>query len=142
MQTVIPRTDNPDIEKKFKILMVIDDSLPDRFIAEKLISRTNLTKKLLIKDSAINALSYFSENMDVSDIPDVILLDIRMPEMDGFEFLEKFNSLPDFIKNTCKIYMLTSSAYTEDKRRAVSYPYVVGYVTKPLTDKVLKEVFE
>lgn len=128
---------NENTTYKFATIMVVDDSLPDRFIAEKLICRANIAEKVIIKESAIDALAFLTDSGNKDKMPQVIFLDIRMPEMDGFEFLEQFKKLPSNTVAACHIYMLTSSSYADDKSRAQSFSFVKGFISKPLTETVL-----
>lgn len=70
--------------------------------------------------------------MDVV-LPDIILLDINMPVMNGFDFLEQFTQLSGNLKDCCRIYILTSSIYPEEREKAFSYKEVNGFINKPLT---------
>ena len=140
MQTYTEEIAAEQITAKLKLVMVVDDSLPDRFIADKMIHRYWTASRILVMDSAKSALNYFSSLTDQAEVPEILFLDIRMPEMDGFGFLEAFGHLPAWIQENCAIFMLTSSAYSEDKHRATQYPRVKGFLTKPLSEKALLEI--
>ena len=71
-------------------------------------------------------------------IPDYIFLDIRMPEMDGFGFLEEYLLLPNALKEHCIIFMLTSSGDQKDVEKAAQYSYVKKFLRKPLDQAILK----
>ena len=73
-------------------------------------------------------------NADNPDqIPELIFLDINMPLMDGFDFLEEFKNYPQPLQEKCKVIMLSSSIHPSDVERAQSYPQCVKYMNKPLS---------
>ncbi len=120
--------------------MVVDDSAPDRFIARKLLGRNQIAAEVTPMESGVDALAYIRALAgDLTKLPQVIFLDIRMPIMDGFEFLEQFEALPEANRAGITIFMLTSSAYVEDRKRAELYKSVKGFIIKPLTEKTLTD---
>lgn len=95
-----------------------------------------LTDEITIKNSAIDALDF----LEINDFPDLIFLDIQMPKMDGFGFLDNFLNFPKEKKEKCKIIMLSSSMDPNDINRAKKHPYVIDYLNKPLSEESLNEV--
>ena len=73
-------------------------------------------------------------------VPDFLLLDLRMPIINGFEFLEKLKQLPQPPMENMKIHLLTSSLDENDIERAFSYPHVFGFLSKPLSLKKIEQV--
>ena len=71
---------------------------------------------------------------------DVIFLDINMPGMNGWEFLDEFNNLTHHVKTRCKIFMLTSSIDPSDIKKSQTYSTVKDFITKPLTKEKLEKL--
>lgn len=124
-----------------QIVMVIDDNPIDRFVVERIVLNVQYAQEVLSQDGAQSAMEYLTENQDNLDkIPSIILLDINMPEIDGFGFLDMFEELSEAVKEHCKIVMLTSSMNDKDYSRAFSYKSVIHFLHKPLSEEKLKEI--
>ncbi len=129
--------DNP----RYKKALLIDDNDIDNFINKKLLVKTNFAREIIEKKSAGSALDYLRATFEKNEgLPDIIFLDIMMPVMDGFDFLDEFDLLPDEIKNNCKIIMLSSTESFKDLNRANSNKYVYKFLNKPLTEMVLAAI--
>jgi CheY-like chemotaxis protein len=123
--------------KTIESVLIVEDNPIDVFINTRVIEQTGLTKSVVVQPSAKAALEYLEETA-INDLPGVIFLDIRMPDMDGFEFLDAFKSLSRPIQDTCRVVMLSSSIDPLDDERSGSYAAVVAFIPKPLTrDKIL-----
>ncbi|WP_295121936.1 response regulator [uncultured Chitinophaga sp.] len=124
-------------------VILIDDNDIDLLLHEKLISLQQLSRTVLSFSNANKALEFLSSNISLPHIPPtVILLDIQMPEMDGFEFLRSFDTYPQKIKSQCSIIMVSSSLDFGDISRTNANPLVVRLLKKPLQSKELKDVIE
>lgn len=124
-------------------VILIDDNDIDLLLHERLISLQQLSRTVLSFSNANKALEFLSSNISLPHIPPtVILLDIQMPEMDGFEFLRSFDTYPEKIKSQCSIIMVSSSLDFGDISRTNANPLVVRLLKKPLQSKELKEVIE
>lgn len=123
-------------------VMLIDDNIIDLKINSKVIMLTGLFDEIIQCQSAEEALSYFSRNgTDLNRLPHLILLDIQMPEMDGFEFLEYYEQFPTEWKHNCSIAMLSSTLDFGDIRKAEANPYVLTLLKKPLIPAELNLLF-
>ena len=117
-------------------VLLIDDSEIDLFINQKILEFNNFSDNIISLTSPLKALELL---LTVDCLPNVIFLDLNMPIMDGFHFIEKFETLPDYIQNSVSIVVLTSSDNGIDKKMANKSTNVIRYISKPLTDeKVLK----
>jgi CheY-like chemotaxis protein len=125
--------------------MLIDDNKIDLFVNQKIIEKavTNANIKTFASaNSAINYLKVLESSPRSQTIfaPDIIFLDINMPEMNGFKFLSEFNKLEIRKKKSIKIYMLSSSTNIEDVQKANKQKLCVGFINKPLTSQTIENV--
>jgi CheY-like chemotaxis protein len=125
----------------YKKVMVIDDNPVDRYVAERIFKKYAFAEEIICIDSARKGLEYLNSLQDTPEqLPYLIFLDIMMPEMNGFEFLEEYKSLPEKIKDNCNIFMLTTSIHNDDRDKAKDNPYVNRFLNKPLSIGILKEL--
>ncbi|MBV8254166.1 MAG: response regulator [Chitinophaga sp.] len=124
-------------------VILIDDNEIDLMLHEKLITFQQISRTVLSFLNPNKALEFLSSNISLPRIPPtVILLDIQMPEMDGFEFLQAFDSYPQKIKSQCHIIMVSSTLDYGDITRTNANPLVVKLLRKPLLLKELRETVE
>lgn len=114
-------------------ILLIDDNDIDTFVNKHIVIKSKITNKITTKNSAIKALEFLesiAENEE--EFPDLIFLDIGMPVMNGFGFLEELIKYPLVIENKCSVVMLTSSNDQNDIDRAMEYSVVKKFLVKPL----------
>lgn len=97
-------------EFKYRNVMIIDDNDIDLYVTSRMIKTYKVGEQVITFNSARAALEYLQQNAgDASQIPDVMLVDIYMPLMSGFEFMEAYRDFPEDIKQKCRIYIISSS---------------------------------
>jgi len=126
---------------KYKKVMVIDDSEIDRYVAEMVMRNFAFAEEVICMESAQDALEYLAgmENKP-EELPHLIFLDINMPEMNGFDFLNAYGQLSESIKKNCIIMMLTTSLDEEDRIKSTQNEYVCKFLNKPLDKEKLDKV--
>ena len=118
-------------------ICVIDDDEIYQKIIRKLIARAGVFEKAFFYMNARDALEDL-RNPDTS-LPDVILLDINMPGMDGWQFIELLQNSYASLFSECDIYIVTSSIAYSDKEKMEDFPHLAGFLSKPLTvDQLLQ----
>ncbi|WP_214072257.1 response regulator [Mucilaginibacter sp. dw_454] len=116
--------------------LLVDDNYIDNFVTRRLLESSKFAENIIVTESPTEAISML-ENGTVK--PNVIFLDIRMPLMSGFEFLDAFDKLP-IAKTDIKIFLLSSSFDPTDIRRSSDNKYITQFIHKPLTHKILEEL--
>jgi CheY-like chemotaxis protein len=118
----------------FNKILLIDDDEATNFLSRALLQKLHAAKEILVADDGRMACDLIQR----TGCPDVIFLDIRMPHMDGFEFLNCLQTI-NICKNT-KVIMLSSSVLAEDKERARIYVQVMDCLEKPITKEMVEKV--
>jgi CheY-like chemotaxis protein len=122
-------------------IILIDDSTFDLFIYEKLLFKSGIANTVKTFSSAREALNYLVT--EGNELPEtVILLDLQMPDMNGFEFIEAFKCVSDNLKSKIKIFMLSSTIDTRDIEKAKASPEIIDLLPKPLEIDLLKRKLE
>lgn len=121
--------------------IVVDDSKLDCFIAEKIIQNSGRCEKVNTFQQATDALEHI-KNLPLPQTKTIIFVDIQMPVMNGFEFVEAFETLSAEIREPYSIYMLSSSINENDIARVRGYTSVKQFLNKPLTNSSIAMVLE
>lgn len=128
--------------------MLIDDDEPTNFISEMVIEEANCTSHLEIVDSGVKALNYLQKAGDCQNKkgsiiqPDLVFLDINMPRMNGWEFLDEYKKLNNSCQLKPVIIMFTTSLSPDDRQRAEGIPEVAGFENKLLTEEMIHRVIK
>jgi len=121
----------------YKTCFLIDDNYIDNFVTRRILESSNFAETVIVSQSATEAIESLRSGKVV---PDVIFLDIRMPQMGGFEFLQEYDKIDIENKNGIKIFMLSSSLDPTDLKKSVNNKYITNFIHKPLTLKALDEI--
>jgi CheY-like chemotaxis protein len=130
------------MNEKYTIMM-IDDDYVNNYLNATVLEESGLVKDLFIYTQPERALAFLQKACSsipdpfADPFPDVIILDLKMPVMNGFEFLEKFSAIPGIYERDVKVFVVTSSEHSTDVKRANQFS-IAGFLTKPVTeDKVV-----
>lgn len=127
--------------EKFDTILIIDDDQINNLLFSKIVKISGVSQNINTESSAIEALRSIKDNFETDrKLPDIIFLDINMPVMNGWEFLNQYQELPKCIRDNIKLYMLSSSVFHEDIDKSKEYEDVVDYISKPLTKEILCKI--
>jgi CheY-like chemotaxis protein len=122
-------------------LVLIDDNPIDHYIMRTMLYKNEACKQATYTFDGSMIIEFMEENKsDTSVLPDVIFLDLTMPDFSGWDFLEKFEKLKDSLKKPVELYVMTSSVREADKERSIKYHCVNSFISKPLSKEVLNTI--
>ena len=131
-------------QKKYNAVMLIDDNEIDNLINQKIIESSGICNHIFTHTGGRSAIEFLKNAEKIATttgnselMPEIIFLDIDMPLMDGFQFLDEFENLPNSIREHCRIVMLTSSINSKDVKKSKRYANVKEYINKPLNKESL-----
>ena len=128
--------------RKLNCIMLVDDDIPTNFIHERIISEANYANNVVVARGGNKALDYLRLADSEGKInPDLILLDINMPAMDGWEFLEAYEEQNFKSGGRAVIVILTTSLNPLDKEKARGQRNIKGFISKPLSEEKLNEIY-
>ncbi|MBQ4913140.1 response regulator [Maribacter sp. MMG018] len=128
---------------KFESCCIIDDDEFFAFHAKKLMKETNFCENVLWYSDGQEAIdSIVGLLIENIKIPEIILLDLNMPEKDGWDFLEEFDKIPKDQRSDVKIFIVSSFISPENMTKAKSFKMVEQYLVKPLTKESLDQIKE
>ncbi len=120
--------------------MLVDDNHEDNWYHQIIIEEMNITERIEVALDGAEALEFLKKESQI--IPDLIFLDINMPKINGWEFLEQYKDLSPHQKVKIIVVMLTTSYNPKDLERAKQIEEVAGFNVKPLTHELLTEILQ
>jgi CheY-like chemotaxis protein len=127
--------------RTLKCIMLIDDNPNDNFFHERVIRKCNAAKAVVVQQTGKDALEYLRSKGSGDELhPSLIFLDINMPGMNGWEFLEEYQRLDATFKTSVVVVMLTTSDNPDDRAKAIAMNVASDFKTKPLTREMLEEI--
>jgi CheY-like chemotaxis protein len=130
---------------KYKHVLLVDDSDLDNFINERIIGSARFCRNVYVSTSSKSALEFLNNieltgNISTDIYPEVIFIDINMPGINGFQFLEAILKMENSNMKKCKLAILTSSVHPSDQEKAKNISKDITFITKPLTVDILNEM--
>jgi CheY-like chemotaxis protein len=123
-----------------KRVVIIDDDEIFQFLCSKALENIGLTEEIKQFTNSQKGLHYLTQQVKEESYPTMLMVDINMPLLDGWEIIEGIeNAGSSFIKN-CKVFILSSSVDVKDKEKALSYKSVTGFIIKPLSELNLRTI--
>ena len=126
------------LDHKLNLLVVDDDDI-NLFIIKKIVDKTGFDIDMVARSNGQQAIDYINEAIVQNNpLPKMSLIDINMPVMNGWEFIEAYEALA--IEHKVDMYILSSSVYENDIEKTKSYKAVKGFISKPLSMERLTEL--
>ena len=124
----------------FNQILCIDDDPITLMLCKKVITKSNFCNEIITSQNGEEALHYFNtiKTLNTKNHPQLIFLDLNMPIMGGWEFLNHFNSAEYSEFNSIKVVILSSTIDPEDLEKAKNYPMVIDFLSKPITKTMLE----
>ncbi len=127
------------MNQKLNKILLVDDNEANNYLHKLVIAEAGVAEHIVDRPDGRAALEYLESESEES-LPDLIFLDINMPRMNGWEFLDAYNELPEELQSAVVIVMLTTSVFGKDRERAEALPSLSGFLSKPLTEEDLLKV--
>jgi len=130
------------LTKSIPKILIVDDDLVSQFASRYAVEQSNIKSHIYMSDGALEALELLSGLLqNEEDFPDFILLDLVMPHMSGWEFIEDFEKI-NKNKFDTKIYILSAFTNSVDREKAKNHPHIAGHFDKPISKVYAKSILE
>lgn len=128
---------------QIKNILLVDDDVTFVFLTKRIISATNIVTNINEFNDSQDAIDFLKDNTDDKDLlPDVIFLDLSMPVMDGWGFLEEYVAIESKINKKIPLFIVSSSISPHDIERAKQFSMVSDFIIKPLVKEKFIEIME
>lgn len=125
-----------------KTIMLVDDDEIIVYLTKKIVKDTNKAKLIDVFGNGSDAINYLKENSKSSNLlPDIIFLDLFMPIMNGWQFLEEYKMIKSKMTKSIEIYVISSSISQEDINKAKNIYEVSDYIIKPITKEKFISIY-
>lgn len=118
--------------KNAPIIALVQDDFMYQTIVQKLLQASKLFSTVLVFDNGLVAINYIQEHSTPTQLPDIVLLDMGMPVMDGWTFLKEYQKISPILSKQSAIFIHTASLFEEDLQKAKHYSCVAGSIPTPL----------
>jgi CheY-like chemotaxis protein len=124
-------------------LIMIDDNPMEHLIMQRMFDRYDLFPDTAHALDGQLIIDFFKENRhNTAELPDLIFLDLNMPGCSGFDFMEQFEKLYLYFRKPISIYIVSSSIDENERQRALAYPFVKEFLTKPVKKEKLEQLYD
>lgn len=123
------------------LVVIIDDDPISVLVCETMLRKSDFTEKIKTFNNAQDALTFFDRHYaESNEMPDFIFLDIQMPEMSGWDFMEAYNQFNHIPVRTPHVVMLSATFNPDDQKKANSDNLIISFISKPITKEALQNL--